>query len=130
MARRRVATSLGSWRSPLDGSFRTSISQCWGSQLSGHCSFSHRTWTLRLARLICFCVERWRQAFPPGMEPTLDFGSTRSKGFQFDNNLQILAGAAIIGAGFAFLALTNWLRFGSIFEFGHRIHISSEDIIY
>ena len=44
--------------------------------------------------------------------------------------LVLFAGWSIVVAGFAFLAYSNWVRFGSMTEFGHRLTVSGDVIVY
>ncbi len=46
------------------------------------------------------------------------------------NLLLPLSGSFLVLAGFLFLAWSNWIRFGSPFEFGHNLSFSSQNIVY
>lgn len=58
---------------------------------------------------------RWKKdSAPPNQQPLL----------------VLFAGWSMVVTGFAFLAYSNWVRFGSMTEFGHRLTVSGDIIVY
>ena len=58
-------------------------------------------------------------------------GKEQNAGMVHLKPLLVLAtGWSLVGTGFGFLAYSNWVRFGSISEFGHRLTVSGDIIVY